>query len=76
MKVYRTRSGLENSSLNILLSCALFFEVNMDSKYINLAISEAKKAVKKEEIPVGAVIVKDGKVIAKAYNKKEGKNFY
>lgn len=42
--------------------------------YINIAIKEAKKAYKKGEVPVGAVIVKNDKVIAKAYNKKEKTN--
>ncbi len=37
------------------------------------AIAEAKKAVIKDEVPIGAVIVKDGKIIARAYNKKETK---
>ena len=37
------------------------------------AIKEAKKAYKKEEVPVGAVIVKDGKIIARAHNLKETK---
>lgn len=37
------------------------------------ALKEAKKAYEKEEIPVGAVIVKDGKIIAKAHNRKEEK---
>ena len=40
-------------------------------EYMELALKEAKKAYKKGDVPVGAVIVKDGKVIAKAYNKKE-----
>lgn len=35
------------------------------------ALKEAKKAYDKEEIPVGAVIVKDGTVIARGYNLKE-----
>ena len=35
------------------------------------ALKEAKKAYEKEEIPVGAVIVKDGKIIARAHNLKE-----
>ena len=35
------------------------------------ALKEAKKALKKEEVPVGAVIVKDGKIIARAHNTKE-----
>ena len=43
----------------------------MNEYYMNIAIKEAKKAYKYEEVPVGAVIVKNNKVIAKAYNKKE-----
>lgn len=38
------------------------------------ALKEAKKAYKKGEVPVGAVIVVDGKIISKAYNKKESIN--
>lgn len=41
--------------------------------YMKLAINEAKKAYSQLEIPVGAIIVKDGKVIAKAHNEKEQK---
>ena len=41
--------------------------------YMKLALEEAKKAYDELEIPVGAIIVKDGKVIAKAYNEKEKK---
>ena len=37
------------------------------------ALKEAKKAYKKEEVPVGAVIVKDGEIIARAHNIKETK---
>jgi tRNA(adenine34) deaminase len=42
-------------------------------KYMNIAIKLAKKAYKKGEIPVGAVIVKNNKIISKAYNMKEQK---
>lgn len=45
-----------------------------DELYMELALQEAQKAYKKEEIPVGAVIVKNGKVICKAYNKKNKSN--
>ncbi len=34
--------------------------------YMNLAIKEAEKAFSKGEVPVGVIIVKDGKVIAVA----------
>lgn len=38
------------------------------------ALKEAKKAYEKLEVPVGCVIVKDGKIIARGYNQKETKN--
>lgn len=41
---------------------------------MKLALKQAKKAYKKDEVPVGAVIVKDGKVISKAYNLREKTN--
>ena len=40
-------------------------------KFMKEALKEAKKAYDKLEIPVGAVIVKDGKIIARAHNLKE-----
>ncbi len=47
----------------------------MFNEYMNIAINEAKKALNKGEIPVGAVIVKNNIVISKAYNTREtGKN--
>lgn len=39
--------------------------------YMREAIREAKKSLKSNDVPVGAVIVKDGEIIAKAYNKRE-----
>ena len=41
--------------------------------YMEQALKEAKKAYKKLEVPVGAVIVKDGKIISRAHNQKETK---
>ncbi len=41
--------------------------------YMSLAIQEAKKAEEIDEVPIGAIIVKDGKVIARAHNLKEKK---
>lgn len=42
-------------------------------KFMKEALKEAKKAYSKLEVPVGAVIVKDGKIIARAHNQKETK---
>lgn len=44
-----------------------------DYKYIKLAYKEALKAFSEGEVPVGAIIVKDDKVIAKAHNMREQK---
>ena len=50
-------------------------EYTDDEKYMLLAIDEAKKAKSEDEVPVGAVIVRNGEVIASAYNTREyGKN--
>jgi len=43
-------------------------------KYMKIAIIEAKKSLKKFDIPVGAIIVKNDEVIAKSYNKCEKNN--
>jgi len=42
--------------------------------FMNEALKEAVKAGNKLEIPIGAVIVKDGKLISRAHNEKEIKN--
>ena len=46
---------------------------NFKEYYMKQALKEAEKAYKKLEVPVGAIIVKDGKIIARAYNQKEEK---
>lgn len=47
--------------------------MNNDELFMKDALKEAKKAYEKEEVPVGAVIVKDGKIIARGHNLKETK---
>lgn len=42
-----------------------------DEKYMLLALEEAKKAAEKGEVPIGAVIVRNGEVIASAHNGRE-----
>lgn len=48
-------------------------ENKLKIKYMKKALEEARKAYEKEEIPVGAIIVKDNKIIARAHNIKEEK---
>lgn len=40
---------------------------------MSIALKEAKKAYRADEVPVGCVIVKDDEIIAKAHNLKEKK---
>lgn len=41
-----------------------------EEKYMKEAIRQAHKAWKLQEVPIGCVIVKDGKVIARGYNRR------
>lgn len=45
----------------------------MNEKFMLEALKQAKKAYNKGEVPVGAVIIKNNKIIAKSYNKIEKK---
>ena len=45
-----------------------------EEKFMKKAYNLARKARDIDEVPVGAVIVKDGKILASAYNQKEHKN--
>ncbi|WP_152602391.1 tRNA adenosine(34) deaminase TadA [Planococcus sp. CAU13] len=45
--------------------------MEQDQFYMKMAIEEANKAGAKGEVPIGAVIVHDGKVIARAHNLRE-----
>ena len=45
-----------------------------DERFMRLALQQAEKAAAEDEVPIGAVIVKDGKVIARAHNQKEKRN--
>lgn len=49
------------------------FGDKMNELYMKKAFEESLKALKKDEVPVGCIIVKNNKIIAKAYNKKEKK---
>lgn len=64
----------ESSHTCLCLRVPLFYIMkNIHEHYMQLALKEAEKAKEIDEVPVGAVIVKDGKVIARAHNLKEKK---
>ena len=45
----------------------------MDEKFMRIALKEAEKASKINETPIGAVIVRNGEIIARGHNKRETK---
>lgn len=42
----------------------------MDKKFMKAALNCAKKAAEKGEVPIGAVVVLDGKIVSRGYNKR------
>lgn len=44
--------------------------MTVDEKYMKQAIRQAKKAAALEEVPIGCIIVYEGKVIARGYNRR------
>ena len=47
--------------------------MEINEKFMKSALREAKKAERAEEVPIGCVIVKDGKIVARAYNMRQTK---
>lgn len=45
----------------------------MEEKFMREALKQAKRASALGEMPVGAVIVRDGEIISRAYNRRETK---
>ena len=44
--------------------------MTQDEKYMKAAITQAKKAAALDAVPIGCVIVQDGKIIARGYNRR------
>lgn len=60
--------GESNGSKTEDLKCA--DQEAIDQKYMREAIKQAKKAYALEEVPIGCVIVYDGKIIGRGYNRR------
>jgi tRNA(adenine34) deaminase len=50
------------------------FPPNDDEHYMKLALREASRALENDEVPIGAVIVMNHKIIARGYNQVEALN--
>ena len=64
MRNYKTKSDI----------CKMEINPFNDNYFMNEALKEAKKALSKDEIPVGAVIVCENQIIARAHNYTEKLN--
>jgi tRNA(adenine34) deaminase len=49
-------------------------EISLDSRFMRQAMAEATRAGELGEVPIGAVIVKDGEVIGRGHNLRETSN--
>lgn len=54
--------------------CYYFRMATPDEKFMIEALKEAHKALEKDEVPVGAIVVCEGKIIARAHNLTETLN--
>lgn len=73
MNIFEPGQNREMAALRINVHVHLFFLgdiMNVDDFYMKKAFDEAKKAYVKNEIPVGAIIVLNGTIIARAHNLK------
>jgi len=57
-----------------LKKCSKLLKGNETIFFMQEAIKEAKKAYKKKEVPIGAVVVYKNKIIGRGYNLRESKN--
>jgi tRNA(adenine34) deaminase len=55
----------------IRYNCKKTFMTQEDVNYMQIALQEAEKALEKDEIPIGAIIVCNDRIIAKAHNLTE-----
>ena len=70
----RTQPGQVRKEAAIHAStCVYHFLMMTKEEYMKLALKEASKAKDKDEVPVGAIVVLNGEVIAKGHNLREHK---
>ena len=47
--------------------------MNIEKKYMEEALAEARKALCRDEVPVGAVVVRESAIVARAHNESESR---
>ena len=71
MKVIEPGQNWKIAALRSSFHVHFLFGGKMKVEFLRLALEQARKAYDNDEIPVGAVIVKNGEVLSCAYNEKE-----
>lgn len=72
--IFLDNSGLFFYNITKILYKNESVKMAFDEKFMKEAIKEAKKAAKKGECPIGAVIVSDGEIVSRGHNLRETKN--
>ena len=73
MKVIEPGQDWKIAALRSAFHVHFLFGGNMKNEFLDLAFYYAEKAFQENEVPIGAVIVKNGEVISFGYNMKEKK---
>jgi tRNA(adenine34) deaminase len=74
MKIFRRRDNIEKQNANSTFHMPPPFPIFSPEYYMNEALKEAEKALARNEVPVGAVIVCNRTIIARAHNLTETLN--
>ena len=76
MQAGETGQDRKIAALNRACLCGGFLKtMNEDTKWMKMALKEAEKAAKIDEVPVGCILVRDGKAIARGHNTREKEHF-
>lgn len=66
----KKRTGGERKQMNLYDAAEDQEQKKTDEKYMKAALKQAKKAYDLDETPIGCVIVHDGKIIGRGYNRR------
>ena len=71
MQTIEPGQGRKTAALSGSSMCGSLFITMKHEEYMKIALEEAQKAKEIDEVPIGAIIVKDGEVIARSHNLRE-----
>lgn len=63
--------GMDSNELHNAISPSADERIEKDESFMREAYAEARRAFEEGEVPIGAVVVYDGRVVARAHNRRE-----